>query len=365
MNHFVVQSDVGHLTDVFTSAHNPVYTEENLEDGAILSDAFETWYRSLPFLSPIEDSAILSDVFSPRPKRRYVRGIESGIGLTDRLELRKTSHYSRDLEDGLALIDAFGARNTVRTFAALEDAVGLGDEFEFSKEDIAVLCDSLNLGHTGRPLLFVEDSAILEDAFVVKFALFVVGGSGSGIYEPGSRVPIVVDTAREERFLFWGGENRFVDEYCEKSTFVRMPNETVRIEAIKGDISLQDIQALGGRVTAANLDIVMEQGATFERNLYYKDSNGNPVDVTSYTAAMHVRKHKGSGVALLTLTSSAGYIVLSGEAGHIEIHIPANEMDDLDFVWAYYDLELYPEGDTSQAFRLLEGRISLSKEVTR
>lgn len=368
-DHSEILYDSAHLSDIFVLSLNPTSSERNLEDAMVLSDVFErAEFKEMHNPDTLENSITLSDVFSLRSKHRYERNLKDGVGLVDRFHLTRTARLSRYLEDGTVLGDAFGLRNTRRTNLSFEDGTVLGDRFVLAKNlalgDGVSLYDGFGLVHNADPLQSFGDAIRVTDAFTLKFALFVIGGTGDGSYEHGTNVPINAVLGRDEKFLVWAGETQFVDDAYAASTFVRMPNETVRIEAIKGKVSFEDIQMLEGRVSAGKLDIIIEQGSSFERNVYYRDPDGNPVNMTGYTAAMHVRKYKGATEALLTLTSSAGYITV-GETGHLEIHIPANETDDLNFVWGYYDLELYPEGDATQAFRLLEGRIKLTKEVTR
>lgn len=305
--------------------------------------------------------------------KRSERSPEDSLGLFDTFSRWIGDHYYRTLNEHIALSDLRGAYHTNRHYRTLSDVVSVGEisDSRSSERSRRNICDSLALGdsirplHTARRYRFLNDTLQLTDKGERQFELFVTGGTGDGTYRHGARVSIEVTLESNERFLAWAGEEQYIEDIYALSTFVNMPNETVRIEAIKGDVSLTDILKLGGRVSAARLDLVMEQGATFERNIYYKDSDNNPIDISGWTAAMQIRQYRDSEDALLTLTSSAGDIIMAGPTGHLEIHIPANEMDDLTFSWGYYDLELYPGGDTTRAFRLLEGRVKLTKEVTR
>ena len=44
-------------------------------------------------------------------------------------------------------------------------------------------------------------------------------------------------------------------------------------------------------MAAGLYDITIEQGATFQMNLTWKDSTGSPVNITGYTARMQVREN--------------------------------------------------------------------------
>jgi len=113
---------------------------------------------------------------------------------------------------------------------------------------------------------------------------------------------------------------------------------------------------------AATYDIVIEQGSTYQKTITWKDSSGDPVDITNFTARMQIRSRKSSTSTLLSITE-ADYITLGGTAGTVAISIPAATTAALDFRRAVYDLELVSSGGI--VYRLIEGTVELSKEVTR
>ena len=113
---------------------------------------------------------------------------------------------------------------------------------------------------------------------------------------------------------------------------------------------------------AAQYDLTVEQGATYQKTVTWKDSAGDPVDISGYSARMQFRARKSSTDTLLSITE-ADYITLGGAAGTIAISIPAAVTAALDFRRAVYDLELVSAGGV--VYRLIEGTVELSKEVTR
>lgn len=115
-------------------------------------------------------------------------------------------------------------------------------------------------------------------------------------------------------------------------------------------------------MAAAQYDIVIEQGATFQKTVTWKDSAGDEIDLSGYSARMQIRARKSSTTTLLSITD-ADYITLGGAAGTVAISIPASVTADLDFRRAVYDLELVSGGGI--VYRLIEGTVELSKEVTR
>lgn len=88
-----------------------------------------------------------------------------------------------------------------------------------------------------------------------------------------------------------------------------------------------------------------------------------PMDLTGYTARMHVRETVDATTSLVSLTTENSGIVLGGTAGTVELVIAADVTKDITVSQAVYDLEIV---DTfSKVTRLLEGSITFKKEVTR
>lgn len=111
---------------------------------------------------------------------------------------------------------------------------------------------------------------------------------------------------------------------------------------------------------AGTYNIIADQGANFDRVLTYKDSSGNPINLTSYTARMQIRTTVTSPDIVLEATTSNGYIALGGAAGTITIAIPANVMN---FYGSYfYDLEIV---NASTVTRVVMGTFMVRAEVTR
>ena len=116
-------------------------------------------------------------------------------------------------------------------------------------------------------------------------------------------------------------------------------------------------------MAAATYDLYVEQGATYQLDITWKQPNDTPVNLTGYTARMQFRKNKNATEVLFSGTTSNGIITLGGTAGTIAIRIPATTTDDFTFGCALYDLELESAGGI--VYRLVEGSVEVSKEVTR
>ena len=116
-------------------------------------------------------------------------------------------------------------------------------------------------------------------------------------------------------------------------------------------------------MSAGTYDFYIEQGATYQLVVTWKQPDGTPVDLTGYSARMQFRKTKTSTTVLFSGTTANGVISLGGAAGTVSITIPATSTDDFTFGCGVYDLELESAGGI--VTRLIEGDVEVSKEVTR
>lgn len=132
-------------------------------------------------------------------------------------------------------------------------------------------------------------------------------------------------------------------------------------------------------MAAGKYSFVIEQGATTNFEIQYKDSNNTPVNLTGYTGRMQIASDYSSvpnRTVYLTLSSSLNAdgtgLNFSGSngstppaSGSIGIYIAACTSSLLTFTTAKYDLEIYSgSGACPLTVRLLEGQVSLSNQVT-
>jgi len=126
-------------------------------------------------------------------------------------------------------------------------------------------------------------------------------------------------------------------------------------------------------MSAGIYNLSIEQGATYDIEVRYKDANDDPVDLTGFSGRMQIRPTTDSTTIYLTLSSSlqpdgtglnfsGSDSVKPPSSGSISIFISAATSSLLTFGQAVYDLEIY---SGSYAFRILQGGVRLSKEVTR
>ncbi len=126
-------------------------------------------------------------------------------------------------------------------------------------------------------------------------------------------------------------------------------------------------------MAAGKYSFIIEQGATTNLNIQWTDSSGSTVDLTGYSARMQIRPGIEASDVYISLSSSLSPdgtgLNLSGsngvtpvESGSIGLYISAYSSSLLNFTEAYYDLEMVSGREVT---RLLEGRVKLSKNVTR
>ena len=114
----------------------------------------------------------------------------------------------------------------------------------------------------------------------------------------------------------------------------------------------------------ANLTLTIHQGATFTREMTYRDAAEAIVLLASYTARMHIRASKDSTTTILELTTSNGRIALADTSPNLTLTISKTDTAALSgWTHAVYDLEVESGGGVVD--RLLEGSVHLSLEVTR
>lgn len=124
-------------------------------------------------------------------------------------------------------------------------------------------------------------------------------------------------------------------------------------------------------MTAAKQNITIEQGATWGDvlTIYQSAPSGTPMadlvplDLTGYDVRMHIRANVADADPLIALTNANGRIAVTPADGIIRRTIAAADTALLAFDFGVYDLEIEsPDGTVT---RLLQGRVSLSPEVTK
>ena len=129
-------------------------------------------------------------------------------------------------------------------------------------------------------------------------------------------------------------------------------------------------------MAAGTYNFTIEQGSTVDFEIAYKDSSNNPIDLTGYQARMQIKNQPGGDTTYITLSSSLDAsgtgLNLNGStgtnpftSGTIGVYIAAVTSSNFTFNNAFYDLELVSgSGNTATVTRIVQGKITLSKEVT-
>lgn len=117
-------------------------------------------------------------------------------------------------------------------------------------------------------------------------------------------------------------------------------------------------------MTATYLDITIEQGAKFERNIRVRNNDGTAKDLTGYSARMQVRSYVDSPTVLLEASTANGMITINNPAGIVTIEVGADTTTPLSWIVAIYDVEIFTV-DPAEVIRILNGSVTLSLEVTR
>jgi hypothetical protein len=115
-------------------------------------------------------------------------------------------------------------------------------------------------------------------------------------------------------------------------------------------------------MTAGIYNTTIDQGSIWDLTLIYQDSDGDPVDLTNYTAAMQLRQNYNSELADLTLTTENGGLTITANTGTIQVAATATETGSLSSGLYVYDLELISGSNVS---RLIQGQITVAEQVTR
>jgi hypothetical protein len=115
--------------------------------------------------------------------------------------------------------------------------------------------------------------------------------------------------------------------------------------------------------TAGIYNFICNQGATFRRELTWTDSSNVAINITSYTARMHVRANVNANTTLVVLTTENGRISLGGTNGKVNLLIDAETTANIIPGLYVYDLEMISSGN--EVTRLIEGNFKVTAEVTR
>lgn len=110
---------------------------------------------------------------------------------------------------------------------------------------------------------------------------------------------------------------------------------------------------------ALNVDMEIEKGATFDPVITYKNSDGSPVDITSWTAKMDFVNLDDNTIED-TLTELDG-LILGGTDGTITFDITKARNVAYDWVTAKTDMFL---NDGTKDYKIMFGNVTIVDRVT-
>ena len=111
-------------------------------------------------------------------------------------------------------------------------------------------------------------------------------------------------------------------------------------------------------------NIVIEQGADFDRTITWRDATGALVNVTGYTAQAMGRDNQESATAIFDLTVGTG-ITLGGAAGTINLLIAGSATAAYSALVGAWDLLMTNTGGDGKKTKLLKGVMIIERGIVR
>ena len=123
---------------------------------------------------------------------------------------------------------------------------------------------------------------------------------------------------------------------------------------------------------ASKYDFTIEQGTSFKLSLVYKDSQGNPMDLTNWCARLiWTTTNNITQTFISTNTDYSLYkFVIEPNNGRLVLMIPPETTNSFTFIIAKYYLELQSDdefysGGGKDLIRLLYGTITVSQRFSK
>lgn len=112
-----------------------------------------------------------------------------------------------------------------------------------------------------------------------------------------------------------------------------------------------------------SIDIFIEQGATLDFLLEWRDEDSNIITLSNYTSRLQIRTRVTAGTVLHSLTTENGGIILDAAAGTIRVIMTAAQTKLITWLLAKYDLELIDAAGV--VTRVVSGNARASFQTTR
>lgn len=111
-------------------------------------------------------------------------------------------------------------------------------------------------------------------------------------------------------------------------------------------------------MSAGTYNFILDQGATFTRQLTVKD-NDSAMDLTGYSVASKMRSTHDSSTVVGTFTCT----ISNASGGIITMSMPASTTAAIEEAIYVYDIEI--TSPSSVVTRLMQGTVTVNPEVTR
>jgi hypothetical protein len=126
-------------------------------------------------------------------------------------------------------------------------------------------------------------------------------------------------------------------------------------------------------MAAGKYDFAIEQGTSFRISFIYKDTNGNPVNLTGWCARLMWKTNLSATQTFTSNNTDFGVYKFTIDAinGKLTLLMPASTTNGFNFNTAKYDLELqspdqlYANGGGKYLTRILFGTISIVKRFSQ
>lgn len=109
---------------------------------------------------------------------------------------------------------------------------------------------------------------------------------------------------------------------------------------------------------AGKYNILIEQGATFQKTITLKDTLNQPINLNGAQILSYIKTRITDSDPTVEFT----IIIEDAAAGKFSINLTATQTEALDFKTGVYDIEVNIGGIVT---RILEGSVVLSKGVTQ
>lgn len=123
---------------------------------------------------------------------------------------------------------------------------------------------------------------------------------------------------------------------------------------------------------ASQYNFSIEQGSSFRMSLIYKDSNGEPINITNWCARLTWKTNSNiTQVFSSENTDKSLYnFYIEGAIGKINLLFPAGVTNDFNFNTAKYDLELQSNEDHydnggKYVIRIMYGTVTINKRFSK